>query len=280
MGKKTTMDQFVNKIAIVTSGASGIGRALCEVLGRRGAVVIVADIVKDGAERTAATITQNKGWAQAKTVDVTRPEEVERLISDTVSVYGRIDYLFNNAGICIVGDTREIDLELWRRIVDVNLWGVIYGTTMAYRQMARQGFGHIVNTASLAGLISSPTFTSYATTKHAVVGLSRSLRAEAEDLGVKVSAVCPGFVRTGMFDSCIILKAKREEANNQVNPRMILEPSQAAQHILRGVEQNQALIVFPWYSHMIMWISRCFPSLMFALERKSVRDFRKMCDES
>jgi short-subunit dehydrogenase len=107
--------------------------------------------------------------------------------------------MLNNAGIALGGEVRDMDLEHWRRILDVNLWGVIHGTTAAYQVMVKQGFGHIVNTASLGGLIPEPMATAYATTKHAVVGLSTSLRAEAAELRVKVSVVCPGFVQTRTF---------------------------------------------------------------------------------
>ena len=102
-------------------------------------------------------------------------------------------------------------LEHWRDIVNVNLWGVIHGTTTAYQVMVRQGFGHIVNIASMAGLVPVPMETAYVTTKYGVVGLSLSLRAEAGQLGVKVSVVCPGFVRTGIYEAASVLKVSREE---------------------------------------------------------------------
>jgi NAD(P)-dependent dehydrogenase (short-subunit alcohol dehydrogenase family) len=126
---------------------------------------------------------------------------VQELVDETVRDYGRLDYMFNNAGIGMGGEVRDMDLEHWRRVLEVNLWGVTCGTSAAYEEMVRQGFGHIVNTASLAGLIPLPMVAAYCATKHAVVGLSASLRAEAAALGIKVSVVCPGFVETGIFRS-------------------------------------------------------------------------------
>jgi NAD(P)-dependent dehydrogenase (short-subunit alcohol dehydrogenase family) len=133
-------------------------------------MVVVADINAGGAGQVASTITTASGRARAAHLDVSRAEDVQKLIDETASKHGQLDFMFNNAGIAMGGEVRDMDLEHWRRILDVNLWGVIYGTTAAYRVMTQQGFGHIVNTASLGGLIPEPMATAYATTKHAVVG--------------------------------------------------------------------------------------------------------------
>jgi NAD(P)-dependent dehydrogenase (short-subunit alcohol dehydrogenase family) len=184
-----TVSHFEDKVVIVTGGASGIGRALCEELGQRGAKVIVADINVEGAEQVASAITTTGGLARAAPLDVSQVEAVQKLIEETAAEQGWLDFMFNNAGICMVGEVRDMDLEQWRRIVDVNLWGVIHGTTSAYQLMLGQGFGHIINIASADGLMPFPMMTAYSTTKHAVIGLSTGLRAEAAELGVKVSVV-------------------------------------------------------------------------------------------
>ncbi|MCP4428094.1 MAG: SDR family oxidoreductase, partial [Chloroflexi bacterium] len=162
------MNHFKDKVAIVTGGASGIGRAVCRALGHReAAAVIVADINAEGARQTAASITAAGGHAYAAGLDVSQAEAVQNLVDETVSTHGRLDYMFNNAGIGIIGDTRDMELEQWQRLLDVNLWGVIYGTTSAYQVMVKQGFGHIVNTASAGGLFPLPFGTAYATSKYA-----------------------------------------------------------------------------------------------------------------
>src|SRR5262245_39734519 len=174
----SVMTALQHQVAIVTGGASGIGRALCQALAARGVTVVVADINAAGAEQVATEICSRGGQAAAHQVDVADADSVSRLVQDTVAVHQRLDYIFNNAGIAVTADARDLGLEHWRRVIDVNLLGVIYGVQAAYPVMARQGYGHIVNTASLAGLLAYPTNLPYATTKHAVVGLSLSLRPE------------------------------------------------------------------------------------------------------
>lgn len=134
-------DIFKEKIAIVTGGASGIGRALCEALSRKGAIVVVADIDNEGAKQVASTITALGRRAQAHYLDVSQPEAVQKLVAETVTTYGHLDYMFNNAGIGIAGEARDMSLEQWQRIIEVNLWGVIHGTRSAYQVMSQQGFG-------------------------------------------------------------------------------------------------------------------------------------------
>lgn len=273
------MDPFKEKVAIVTGGASGIGRALCQELGRRGALVIVTDLNLDGSRQVASAIHQTGGQAWAVHLDVTQAEAVHHLIQEIHSKYGRIDFIFNNAGIAVVGEVRDQELEHWKKIMDVNLWGVIYGATAAYKLMVRQGFGHIVNIASVAGLISCPLLASYATTKHAVVGFSTSLRAEAADLGVKVTTVCPGFIQTGIFDASIDLGMSKDRLMPQI-PFKTIDANSAARKILQGVTRNQAIINFPFYARFLWWLTRLHSSLPSPFHRKALRQFRSSRVES
>ncbi len=168
---QSAMDAFKDKVAIVTGGASGIGRELCRQLGGHGATVIVADVNREGAEEAASSIAgSTAGRTRAALLDVTDAEEVRKLIQDTAAEFGRLDYMFNNAGIASGGEMRDMDWEHWRRMLDINLMGVIYGARAAYSVMVEQGFGHIVNTASGAGLFPIANSTPYVTTKHGVVG--------------------------------------------------------------------------------------------------------------
>lgn len=268
------MAEFADRIAIVTGGASGIGRALCEALAREGARVVAADVDAAGAARVADAIGRAGGRARAEAVDVADGEAVRRLVEGTAAREGRLDLLFNNAGIAIGGELRDMTDAHWRRIVDVNLWGVVHGIRAAYPLMARQGAGHIVNTASGAGLVPSPLAAAYATTKHAVVGLSTSLRAEAEGLGVRVSVVCPGFVDTAIFDAGIGLGRPIREGMRDL-PLRPYPAAKAAQAVLRGVRANRAVIVFPLHMKAMLWTSRLAPWLARRASQRAVAAFRR-----
>jgi NAD(P)-dependent dehydrogenase (short-subunit alcohol dehydrogenase family) len=269
------MSLFKDKIAIVTGGASGIGRAICEQLAQRGKTVIVADINREGAEQVASGINETGGPARAAHLDVTQAEQIRTLIDETASEHARLDYIFNNAGITIGGEAQDITLEHWKRIVSVNLWGVIYGTTSAYSVMVGQGFGHIVNTASVSGLVPAPMTIPYCATKHAVVGLSTSLRAEGEALGVKVTVVCPGYVQTHIYDTTPVLNVDKAKAIDKI-PVKMMDPTKAADRILRGVARNRAIIVFPLHARALWWILRLHPSILSPLFRKMLKDFRAL----
>lgn len=272
------MNYFKDKIAIVTGGASGLGRALCEELGRHGATVVCVDIDQERAEAVALGINQAGGKAIFAYLDVSLYENSMRIVTDIVNKYGRIDLLFNNAGTAIQGETRDLTIEQWHYVLDVNLWGVIYGAVPAYAVMTRQGYGQIVNIGSLAGLIPVPKEIPYCASKWAVVGFSHSLRAEGADLGVKVNLVCPGLMVTPMHDNIAVIHADKAKL---VQPKGIktITPADAARIILRGVERNRPLIVFPFYAKLIWWLYRLYPGLFDLLSRKIIRDFRKIRTE-
>jgi len=267
---------FQNKIAVVTGGASGIGQALCEELACRGAVVVVADIDSHRAQQVASAIAAKGGRAESAEVDVADAKQMEKLVEQTVSRYGRLDYFFNNAAIGVVGELRDLVPEHWRRLVDVNLLGVVYGTMAAYTVMVRQGSGHIVNVASLVGLMPTPVMTPYSTSKWAVVGFSTSLRVEAASLGVKVGVACPSMVRTNFPDGTAYVNVNKEEYLKRLPWRWMMEPGDAAQAILRGVARNQAIIICPWYGRLGWWCQRYFPWLLSPLWRMTVREWRTL----
>jgi NAD(P)-dependent dehydrogenase (short-subunit alcohol dehydrogenase family) len=225
----------------------------------------------------ADQINSSGGKAFAARLDVTQKESVKQFIEETANSAGRLDYMFNNAGIAIVGEARDMSDSDWQSIVDINLWGVIYGSMAAYAVMVKQGSGHIVNTASLAGLVPVPTETAYTTTKFAVVGLSTSLRAEGEALGVKVSAVCPGFIQTGIYDAAKTLNSDIKTLLKK-NPFKIMDTPKAVQTILTGVEKNKAIIMVTPHGHVLWRFYKYFPSLANLLGQKTMKDFRQVRD--
>ena len=272
------MERFEDAVAIVTGGGMGLGEALCEELGRRGATVVVADIDGAAAQQVAGRLTQAGTQAVAVPVDVANQIEVAQLIENTVAEYGRVDYMINNAGIAIGGDSRDLSLQQWRHVLDVDLLGVVHGTVHAYQMMARQGHGHIVNISSLTGLIPQPGNAAYCTSKHGIVGLSLSLRAEGADLGVKVSAACPGDMKTKIYDNMVVVNMPREQVATLSRRTHYLMPQMSAQAaaraILRGVDRNRPLIVFPVVVQVIWHLYRRFPGLFYRINTHRMRLFR------
>jgi NAD(P)-dependent dehydrogenase (short-subunit alcohol dehydrogenase family) len=267
-------DSLAERVAIVTGGGSGIGEAVSLELARRGARVVVADINGDAARRVAAAIAEGGGQATASGIDVTQEQDVRGLVEETAAAYGRLDYQFNNAGIAIGGDARDLTPDQWRRVLDVDLGGVLHGTLAAYPVMVRQGFGHIVNTSSGAGLVPTALNAPYCTAKYAVVGLSLSLRLEGADLGVKVSVVCPGYVRTPIFDSVVAAGLPRELIGRPPGRIKMMEAADAARVILAGVARNQAVIAFPRYVRFA-WRTAClFPRVLDRAVPVQIRDLR------
>lgn len=261
------MERFRDKVAIVTGAASGIGRALAIELGRRGATVIAADLNSDGAHEVAAAIIAAGGKAAGHAVDVTVAEAINDLIAAVVSAHGRIDYMFNNAGIGVLAEERDATAADWQRVIAVNLWGVVHGVRAVYPQMLRQGFGHIVNTASLAGLTPAPMEISYTATKYAVVGLSCALRVEAADLGVRVSVVCPGLIDTPILRTTAMRGIDTNAAQALLASTKLMPAAACAQAILRGVEKNKAIIVITPLARFIWLLTRLSPGLAMALWR-------------
>jgi len=286
-----TLRTFSGAVAIITGGASGIGRALGEELARRGATVVLADLQIDLAVEVAARIRANGGKATAAELDVTQFEAVDQLVQSTVKTYDRLDYLFNNAGIGILGEVRHYQIKDWHRVYDVHINGVTNGVQAAYPLMLRQGFGHIVNTASMAGLVASPWMVSYSAAKHAIVGLSLALRSEAAAPGVRVSVLCPGVVRTpiieggGRFGKLLpTLPPDRQRAFwDRIRPmweRMRpMDPDKFAKKVLRAVARNKAVIIVPGWWKIYLWSDRVFPWLVERLARKSVADINKALAE-
>ena len=265
---------FQNAVAVVTGGASGLGRALCEELGRRGTSVVVTDLQEESSRAVAEGIVAAGGRASAAALDVRDPAAFERLLDDTIAAHGRLDYLFNNAGIAAAGEAQSLTLDIWRKVIDINLWGVIHGATAAYSRMARQGAGHIVNVASLAGIGGMALGSPYATSKFGVVGLSLTLRAEGADLGVKVSVVCPAYIKTRIFENGTYVGTSAEGVQSLI-PFKFVDVDVAVRKVLRGVEGNRPMIVFPFYAKLLWWLTRLNPENAVRVNRKTAQAFRR-----
>lgn len=268
----------MSRTVIITGGASGIGAGLAAALAGRGDTLVLADIDAAGAEGLAEELTRATGaTVTGAGLDVRDAPAFRRLVDDTVARTGRLDLLFNNAGIGVGGDSLELDVAHWDRVIDVNLRGVVHGVTAALPHMVRQGDGHIVNTASLAGLVPSPFLAPYAATKHAVVGMTLSLRVEFADRGVRFTALCPGFTDTPILDKempedlppVTIRQPVREMA--EALPGGVYDLDKLVADTLRGVEHNDPLIVAPATARAAWRSFRTSPAVVLRVITKQIR---------
>ncbi|MDF3336727.1 SDR family oxidoreductase [Mycolicibacterium septicum] len=264
------------KVAVITGGASGIGAALSARLAREGVEVWIADRQIDAAQDLAGRLDAGGGTAHAIELDVRDPAAFERVAATVVEQSGRIDYLFNNAGIGVVGEVDSYTLDDWNDVFDVNLHGVVHGIQAVYPVMIRQRSGHIVNTASMAGLMTGAGHASYAATKHAVVAISRTLRVEADRHNVLVSALCPGVVRTpilsgGRFGRIKAPVASDEEYVKEVwEPLRPMAPDVFADRVVRAVKRGDAMIIVPAWWKLFWYLERLSPRLSLRLAKSTL----------
>jgi NAD(P)-dependent dehydrogenase (short-subunit alcohol dehydrogenase family) len=198
------MNEFPGKVAVITGAASGIGRAIATEAAREGMRLVLADIETAPLERTAAELRALGADVLAVPTDVSRAEEVAALAERTVAAYGAVHLLFNNAGVATGGPIWERPLAEWEWVMGVNLWGVVHGIrAFVPLMLAQEDAGYIVNTASIAGLVTAPALGIYTITKHAVVALSEVLAAELaqRDAHIAVSVLCPSWVQTRILEA-------------------------------------------------------------------------------
>ncbi|MBP2454684.1 SDR family NAD(P)-dependent oxidoreductase [Mycolicibacterium lutetiense] len=270
------VQSVAGKVAVITGGASGIGAALATRLAGEGAEVWIADRQTDAAQDLARRLDESGATAHAIELDVRDFASFERIATEIVQQSGRIDYLFNNAGIGVAGEVDSYTLDDWNDVFDVNLRGVVHGIQSVYPIMIRQRSGHIVNTASMAGLMSGAGQASYAATKHAVVSISRTLRVEAERHNVLVSALCPGVVRTpilagGKFGRIKAPVASDEEYVKEVwEPLRPMAPDVFADRVVRAVKRGDATIIVPAWWKLLWYLERLSPRLALRLAKTAI----------
>jgi NAD(P)-dependent dehydrogenase (short-subunit alcohol dehydrogenase family) len=268
------------KVAFVTGGASGIGAALSTKLVDDGAEVWIADRQIGAAQELAQRLNSGAGKAHAIELDARDYPSFERAVAEAVQQSGRIDYLFNNAGIGVGGEVDSYTLDDWNDVFDVNLRGVVHGIQAVYPIMIGQHSGHIVNTASIYGLVTTPGFGSYTATKHAVVGISKALRVEAERHGVQVSVLCPGVIRTpiltgGKYGRLTTTGVSDEELLKFFDVFRPMPPEKFAERTLRAVLRGDAIIVVPSWWKAFWYLERLSPALSMRAAKLSLKRLRE-----
>jgi short-subunit dehydrogenase len=253
-----------------------LGAALVEIFARSGANVIIIDIDKAQAEQLIISLAtegvkHTPSFYEANVADL---RHIESLLVDIAKSKGSLDVMINNAAILVAGDARDMDIDLFRKTVDINLMGVAGGSLAAYKIMAKQGYGKIVNVSSMCGILSSPLYTAYSASKHGVVGLSKALREEGRSLGVDVMVACPGNIKTSIFDSGSVINAPKVEVFKD-SALSAITADAAAKKIIMGMVKNNGIIVFPWYSKILFFLERIHPLLIYPLHKVVLRNFRK-----
>jgi NADP-dependent 3-hydroxy acid dehydrogenase YdfG len=223
------------KVVAITGASSGIGEATARLLAERGAAVVLGARRADRLDKLAEEIRESGGRAVAVATDVTRPEDLRRLVDRAVTQFGRLDVLVSNAGISKIGPVADLDVSGWSAMIDVNLRGVLHGIAAALPVFRRQGRGHLVATVSTAGLKIVPTMAVYAATKNAVRTLLEGLRQESTDGVLRTTAVSPGYIRTELADSIDDPEIREQIRRN--SDAFAIAPDAVARAIAFAIEQ-------------------------------------------
>ncbi|MDS1271785.1 SDR family oxidoreductase [Lipingzhangella sp. LS1_29] len=272
---RRTAGPFAGQLAVVTGAGSGIGRATAFELAERGARVVAVDRDREAALRTAELATLLGPSAGACQVDVADGQAMEQLANQVRDEYGTPDIVINNAGIGVAGAFLDTTTTDWQRVLDVNLWGVIHGCRAFAPLLVAGGGGRIVNTASAAAFLPSRAYPAYATTKAAVLMLSRCLRAELADHGVRVTAVCPGLINTGIIANTHFTAAHGDRSTavrerlTRLYQRRGYSPERAARRIVNAIDRGPELLPVTGEAHAGLLLSRLAPGVLRAGARLS-----------
>lgn len=247
------------KVAVVTGAASGLGKALSLALGARNWTVYLADINLEGAQEVAAEVTSGGGEGIALRLDVRDAQAYEELAERIFEEQGRCDLVVNNAGVASAGAIGDVSLEDWRWCLDIDLYGPIHGCHAFAPRLKGQGFGHVVNVASIAGYAHAVRMGPYNVAKAGVIALSETLRAEMLDHGVGVTVVCPAFFPTNIARNMRSHRGENKAAQKFLD-RSRITADDVAQAILKAVQRNEPFVVVPREAQLIFLLRRLFPA--------------------
>lgn len=263
--------QFTQQSILITGAGSGIGRALALELGDRGALVWATDLDLASAEQTASEVHQRKGRCEASCLDVRDLAAWQSLVAQL----GQPDCLINNAGVGVGGETQHLSAADWKHVLDVNLMGAINGVQAVYPAMVARRAGRIVNVASAGGLAPYPLALPYTTSKHALVGLSLALRAEAHGHGVKVNVACPGAIKTAIWQKSESRSGWNREAALAQIP-LWMSAQTCAQRIVRGILADQPVIEVTLETKVMSALQRLSPRGSVWLHQKLAAQIRRV----
>ena len=241
-----SITSFENKVAVITGGGSGIGRALALALGEKGCNLALVDVNEEGMAETKRRLRGSGLKISTHIADVSNEKAMKAMAAEVIETQGRVNLLFNNAGITYAKSFEGHSLADWKKIVGINLWGVIYGCHYFLPYLKEQeGQAHIINLSSMVAFVGPPEQTSYSTTKAAIKGFSESLWAELHPQGIGVTVALPGAIRTSIMDEALKSAEDREafEKTKAVVDKMAMPVDKAARKILKAVIKDRMRIV-------------------------------------
>lgn len=244
---------------LITGAGSGLGQALALQLAKPSTHLLLNDLSTERLIETTSLLENVPGTFSVVPFDLSVLDDLQNWVDGLLTRHTSIDWVINCAGISITSAALELDTTQWQRILSVNLQAVIALSTLLGQHMKARGSGRIVNIASMFGQLPAPSGVAYATTKHALVGFTRTLQIELSQTGVNVHLVCPGFIKTSLFRNAEYVGVNKEAL--QPDTSKMLSASDAAYKIIQGIHKGRAWIVFPFYVKLLWWLEGCIPWL-------------------
>lgn len=259
------MTDITRKTALITGAGSGIGRALALCLTREGAArVILTDVNREGLEETAGQVRKAGGTAETFLLDVSDKDGVYDFAETVAREFGGADIVINNAGVAQVANVDELTYDDFEWVMNIDFWGMVYGTKAFLPQLQQKGAGHIVNVSSLFGIIAAPRQAAYNSAKFAIRGFTEALAHEMRETAIRVSSVHPGGIKTNIVRNARFLQStsagERQEAASNFDKIARTSPAKAAEIIVRGIQKDRRRILIGMDARLIDLLQRLFPA--------------------